>query len=114
MIYEVQHRSYQTLIFAIMCCSLMIFLNILGYISYTQKMSSHIFFLCSKLNLKIYSLKLINVYKYKPLAQLFPHIVYQITYSYTSQQNSMTERKHMHIVGLAIAIKGQNEKCSKL
>jgi Reverse transcriptase (RNA-dependent DNA polymerase) len=41
--------------------------------------------------------------EYKPLSRLFPQIVHQITCPHTPQQNGLAERKHRHIVELALA-----------
>jgi hypothetical protein len=41
--------------------------------------------------------------EYKPLSRIFPQIVYQTTCPYTPQQNGLAERKHRHVVELAIA-----------
>lgn len=40
---------------------------------------------------------------YKPLSRLFPSILFQTTCPYTPQQNGVSERKHRHVVELALA-----------
>ena len=41
--------------------------------------------------------------EYKTISRTFPSIVHQTTCPYTPQQNGVSERKHRHIVELAIA-----------
>jgi Reverse transcriptase (RNA-dependent DNA polymerase)/gag-polypeptide of LTR copia-type/GAG-pre-integrase domain len=41
--------------------------------------------------------------EYKPIARLFPSIVHQTTCPYIPQQNGVSERKHRHIIELALA-----------
>ena len=42
--------------------------------------------------------------EYKPLRHLFPQIPFQTTCPYTPQQNGVAQRKHRHIVELALAL----------
>jgi hypothetical protein len=42
--------------------------------------------------------------EYKPITHLFPSIIHQTTCPYTPQQNGVSERKHRHIIELALTV----------
>jgi GAG-pre-integrase domain len=42
--------------------------------------------------------------EYKHITRLFPSIIHQTTCPYTPQQNGVSERKHRHIIELALAV----------
>jgi GAG-pre-integrase domain len=41
--------------------------------------------------------------EYKPITQMFPSIIHQQTCPYTPQQNGVSERRHRHIIELALS-----------
>jgi hypothetical protein len=42
--------------------------------------------------------------EYLPIHTQFPHIIHQTTCPYIPEQNGLAERKHRHIIELALAI----------
>jgi hypothetical protein len=69
-----------------------------------------IFFSCFKaqaenlLSHNIKSLRTDGGTEYLPITKQFPHIIHQTTCPYTPEQNGLAERKHRHIIELALAI----------
>jgi hypothetical protein len=52
----------------------------------------------------IKSLRIDEGTEYLPITKQFPHIIHQTTCPYTPEQNGLAERKHRHIIELALAI----------
>jgi GAG-pre-integrase domain len=55
------------------------------------------------LNASIKTLRSDGGTEYKPIARLFPSLIHQTTCPHTPQQNRVSERKHRHVVELALA-----------
>lgn len=55
------------------------------------------------LNTTIQTLRTDGGTEYKPIHTQYPQIQHQTTCPYTSQQNGVSERKHRHIIELALA-----------